>query len=280
MRRLVGIVLLFTLLAVTVVAAAAYLVPHRLAAFRGGAAASYAPPSGYAIWLKPESLSGADGDAVSSWADSSGNGYNATGGGAAANPVLTNNLMGSYEGVCFDGDNDIMSFGGGALGVFNNVGGGTFVIVGRYNGGDDAFDTFVYFSDGANGASARFTLQVSSSPSFYIRGRAVDGAGISASDALSIVQAQFLAMVAIADYADTAAYIRTNNVAAMSDITWADSTLTSATDSLLASIGGYSGNYLKCVIVEVLIYGKKLSAGELSTLDSYLRNKYGEYSTW
>ncbi len=49
---------------------------------RGGAAASPIPTANLALWLKADALALNDGDAVSAWADSSGNGRDATESGA------------------------------------------------------------------------------------------------------------------------------------------------------------------------------------------------------
>jgi hypothetical protein len=60
-------------------------------------------------WYKADSISGSDGDSVSAWADSSGNGHNAAQATSARQPTLQTNELNSKSVVRFDGTNDILS---------------------------------------------------------------------------------------------------------------------------------------------------------------------------
>jgi len=62
-------------------------------------------------WFKADSISGSDGDAVSAWADSSGNGNDTSQGTAVRQPTLQTNELGGQSVVRFDGTNDILSDG-------------------------------------------------------------------------------------------------------------------------------------------------------------------------
>ena len=62
-------------------------------------------------WYKADSISGSDGDAVSSWSDSSGNGNDSTQASSARQPTLQTNELGGQPVVRFDGSNDILSDG-------------------------------------------------------------------------------------------------------------------------------------------------------------------------
>ena len=62
-------------------------------------------------WYKADSISGSDGDGVSSWEDSSGNGNDSSQGVAARQPTLQTNELNGQSVVRFDGSNDIISEG-------------------------------------------------------------------------------------------------------------------------------------------------------------------------
>jgi hypothetical protein len=62
-------------------------------------------------WYKADSISGSDGDAVSSWSDSSGNSNTASQATASRQPTLQTNELNGLSVVRFDGSNDILSDG-------------------------------------------------------------------------------------------------------------------------------------------------------------------------
>lgn len=83
---------------------------HRRKAFRTAAAGggSASMPSGYYIWLKPESLSGSNGDLIETWLDSSPNTYTVRQGTAGSRPYLTNNFFDGLSAAVFDGVDDVL----------------------------------------------------------------------------------------------------------------------------------------------------------------------------
>jgi hypothetical protein len=62
-------------------------------------------------WYKADSISGSDGDPVSAWVDSSGNGHDVAQATAIRQPTLQTNELNSKPVVRFDGANDIISDG-------------------------------------------------------------------------------------------------------------------------------------------------------------------------
>jgi hypothetical protein len=78
---------------------------------RGAGAAAFAPTdiSGLKLWLKADSLSLSDGDAVASWTDSSGNSNAASQGTAANKPTYKASIINSLPVVRFDGSNDYLT---------------------------------------------------------------------------------------------------------------------------------------------------------------------------
>lgn len=242
--------------------------------------------SGLQIWLKPESLSGADGDAIATWTDSSGNGYNATNAAAAGQPKLTNNVLGTYEGAYFNGTSDRLGFTGGALSILKNVEAATFILVIKagLNATDAQYESPCGFSINGSLSSARFLVGHNSQVTNWVcRGRRLDADAGFDSDLFIVPKLKFFALIAIPQWSTTEVQIYTNNVQAMSDTTWGGTDGNTAdTASNVASIGEYAqaAGYYGCALVEYIVYNKKLSAGELSTINTYLTTKYGAYSTW
>ena len=70
--------------------------------------------TGLIAWYKPESLASSyyDGDAITTWADSSGNSRDLTGSGLTA-PVAAANAFGTYMAADFDGTDDVLTFSSG-----------------------------------------------------------------------------------------------------------------------------------------------------------------------
>ncbi len=75
---------------------------------------AWTPPnlgSTLTAWFKADSISGSDGDSISAWADSSGNGHNAAQATSSRQPTLQTSELNSLPVVRFDGSNDIVSDG-------------------------------------------------------------------------------------------------------------------------------------------------------------------------
>jgi hypothetical protein len=77
----------------------------------GGGSAAFAPTdlSGLVLWLKADTLALNDGDAVGSWADSSGNGNTASQAAGASKPTYKAGIINSLPVVRFDGSNDYLT---------------------------------------------------------------------------------------------------------------------------------------------------------------------------
>lgn len=84
---------------------------------------SFAPTdiANLSLWLKADSIAGSDGDPISSWSDSSGNGNNATQATGVSQPLLktAGNGLNGLNVVRFDGSNDFMlaTFAPGSVGM-------------------------------------------------------------------------------------------------------------------------------------------------------------------
>ena len=61
------------------------------------------------LWLDANNLSLNDGDPVSTWADTSGNGNNATQISASNQPTFNTNVLNGFPAITFDGSNDYLN---------------------------------------------------------------------------------------------------------------------------------------------------------------------------
>jgi lysophospholipase L1-like esterase len=82
---------------------AGYAVTDRIGALIGGAFVLAPPATGIVAWYTGVSLTGAEGDAIGTWVDSSGAGYDATQATGANKPALTYEAFDSLKGVAFNG---------------------------------------------------------------------------------------------------------------------------------------------------------------------------------
>lgn len=64
---------------------------------------------GCVLWLRADSVSGANGSSVASWADESGSGYSAAQGTASKQPTLRTNVLNGKPVLRFDGVDDFLS---------------------------------------------------------------------------------------------------------------------------------------------------------------------------
>jgi len=98
----------------------------------------------------------ADGTAIPSFLDYSGNNYNATQASGTLQPTFQTNEFGINAGIKFDGSNDAMNITGGALDIFRNINQYTVQIVTKRNVVSDNCSDF-YVTNNSNN-SVRFAF--------------------------------------------------------------------------------------------------------------------------
>lgn len=246
---------------------------ERLATVRQvGAVAPSGPPTPD-IWLKPESLSGTDGDLVTSWTDSSGNSYNATTNGTAnAEPVLTNNVIGTYEGVLFDGSNDFLCWlQAGAKALTAGKSGWTVVVVCANvtsSSGKGLFRVEIT-------AGSREYLTVGDSwDKISVQGRNGDSSSLAISDAGAFLNIGFT--TAVVNLTNQTATIYNNGTAAVTDTSFGDGNAHGSNNSTGMYLGSYDGTsgFITGPLVEFMFYARPLTASELDAVHSYLDARY------
>lgn len=227
------------------------------------------------IWFKNESLTGADGTAVGRWADSSGNGYDATNSVAAQQPYVTNTgTFGSCKSLFFTtaGTSDHL-FLSNALSVARNIASCSIVVALELT--DQAATRTPFFIGKNTFGSSRFYITIPAAETVIIYGRRLDSDSATPSDASLTVSLAAKVLHADADYANSAAYAYTNNVNIISDSTWLTDGNTQDTDSgnvTLCSTG--NAEYFAGWIAEVIVTVPMLSAENRTNVYNYLKTKF------
>jgi len=133
--------------------------PNVLASLGVGAVFTPLSLNGLQFWFKADSLVLSDGTAVSSWSDSSGNGYTASQATGTLQPLYHTNRINGKPAVTWDRSNDRLT----TTSVNHNIGTGDFTVIG------------VIRSPAANvGYSSLVTTGVGGNPGFYFDQRQVD----------------------------------------------------------------------------------------------------------
>lgn len=117
-----------------------------------------------------------DGDAVSTWADKSGNSWDATG-TSTARPLYKTAIQGGQPVLRFDGANDYLALTSGALDLVRNRSYFRLLTVYSDRNAVNTGDRSVFFATTSSTVSSRARLiqTYSSQYSVYAGGRAVDG---------------------------------------------------------------------------------------------------------
>lgn len=244
-----------------------------------------APPStNMVLRFRGDDLAGANGSAVSSWPESSGQGHPAAAQATAANQptVLTNAGGTGHKGVSFDGVNDYLSLSGTALSIAANRSALTVfcavAITGAVNTGTR---TLFALTTGISTGSRLVLGHRDSGTSFpYFGGRRLDANNlvtITGSSSLGTVQNVVLTGRAL--YATSDAYLYVNGTQAGSSTSFQTDGNSDATNSLNGVIGangdGASGQF-QGAILDLIVYADSDSSGSLrQAVHSYFLQTYG-----
>jgi hypothetical protein len=232
--------------------------------FGGGGEPDPEPPSGMLLWLNSDDIPGANGAAISSWPDSSGNGLNATGVGATR-PLKQTVGVGGQPSAVFD-DTKILSL---PSGFADFSAGSHFVFVLRpVTGGGASFPTFMTLSPGG---SALEVLFYSNALNVFMEepGHQI-GNGAYFFDADTYLEFE---TVAGAANTPVAGLCRVNGVAGSAG------TFNNEVGARTGStIGAFDGSLLEPffgLIAEIIIYNRALTPAEKTQLNDYIAFKFG-----
>jgi hypothetical protein len=203
-----------------------------------------------------------DNTAVSTWADRSGNGYDATQTNGTFQPTFQTAEFGGNGVVRFDGSNDFLN-ANGAAGVLRNVGGGTLFGVFKFN----AFHTGVVliFTSGTSTSATRLGIAVTAltNGEHQLGGRRLDA------DSFVTLRAQANSnnpriMTGVADYANSDAFLFLESTQVVSNTNFQTAGNTSNTDSQSVQVGAVSAasQYLNGDIGQALAFNTALTASQ------------------
>lgn len=213
-------------------------------------------------WYKADSLSLNDGDGVSSWDDSSGNGNDVTQGISARKPTFETNELNSLPVVRFDGVNDIISDGDIAD---LDVGTGDIWMASVFKSTDNSAAQFI-FEKGGN----QFALITTSVG--ILQARMGGNSNVPQQSAGNWSRTEFV-MVTASRVSSTC-----NGFLNGSDMTTTGTTNTgSISNSNVFDVGAGSvgGQPLVGDIAEILVGGATLSTEDRQKIEGYLAHRYG-----
>lgn len=225
-------------------------------------------------WYSADDLSLSNNDAVASWASRRGGVYGPTLSESTDQPTYKTNVTNSKPGVLFTKANS-EKLGSSSGPYLRNVAGATVFIVGTATSGGSTDQSFIVIE--ANAADKdRLGFQLDyPSLNMLATGRRLDSDSyteyITSTPAGSTAQIMRVA----ADYSAATIAIHRNGKSAGST-TWLTSGSTSDTDSNGIWIGSAStgGLSLNGYIFEILVFGRILTSGEISAVESYLDTKW------
>lgn len=205
--------------------------------------------SGLLVWLKADALSLNDGDAVSSWTDSSGNGTHATQGTALLRPVFKTSILNSLPILRFNGSQYLQT------GTFSGGQPATFFAVPKFSGSPQfAFDGV--------GASNRNAMWSNSGSRALYAGSILNGSSATANfEVWSAIFNSTSSTLWVNGTSDATGDIGTQNL----------------TNGLVVGAAGdpVGGGGLNGDLAEVIIYNSALSSTNRQLVEDYLGAKYG-----
>lgn len=231
--------------------------------------------SGLKLHLKADAITGvADGGAVATWPDSSGNAFDAT--EATNQPTYKTGIVNGRPIVRFDGTDDRLIIATGFNATTKAVSGIT--VIGVYKTAvSDATRRVLGIQQGT-GTLLRHAFGITSSSEGLANANPVDAgtavAAASSGDAVPV--GRVVIQSSVADYA-AALSIWINGIAGQSLAIPGTPGLSSATDSLGAAVGfngGISSQFFNGDIAEIVVYNRALTSAERLQVEGYLATKY------
>jgi WD40 repeat protein len=230
--------------------------------------------NGLQVWLDASTVNQADGTAITSWADLSGNGYNYTQATTTNQPTYKTNIQNGLGVVRFDGVDDYLSTTASA--ITQNVAGLTLIAVIKYNSSATQ-KTAVHFMRGTGTSGARATLVSTGSNIYSTGGRRLDSEGTQSVNSTSSSGA-FAIQTGVFDFAGTTLNQYINGAVQGTSSSFQTAGNTSNTASLASYIGASSvtpTEFLTGDVCEVIVYNRALTSTELNKIHQHLGRKWG-----
>lgn len=262
MRRVISILIIGALL---LLPAFGQQAAQQMLVSQGGGF-SPASISGLRLWLKADSLALNDGDAVATWADSSGNSNAATQATSSKRPLYKVGIQNSLAAVLFDGTDDVLTANSLAATFTGNDKPSTVVMVFRKtsNSGSQAF-----FSFGNSGLSSNYHY-------LFITGGAYNeersSGGVAArSGGTPDTSAHIISNV----FTGTALSVLIDGSAVINNQGFDTASITFDQFALGALARISMSEFLAGYLMEVAVYDSALSTTDRQSVESYLKTKWG-----
>jgi len=214
------------------------------------------------FWLDVDSLSGSDGDTITTFPDSSGNGHNFTAPAAGNRPTFTNStsFFNNKKSLWTDGSSDYMTnltF----LTVAQNY---TYYFVFKFK------EAFHGFNGGwalSSGPSGQFVIAPLYTSSFEFN--IYDG---NVREFCTIADAEPRVASLVMNSTGTALQLYTNGIAAGAATAW---TQPPANDKLTIYAQPLGGSYLNGAVADMILYSGVHGTTDRQNIEDYLGTKFG-----
>lgn len=237
------------------------------------------PTANMLMRFKADDIVGANGSAVSSWPESSGNGLPAATQATTANqPTLVTNALNGHNAVYFDGVNDFLQLTGSALDVARNRSALTVFVVYMYPTAFTGTRSFMAISSGTSATSSRVYMGLKDSAGFLnAGGRRLDTDSAQFVGNTAPIVGESAVSTARFVYNNSDIYLYKNGTLSTSNANYSTNGSTSDTSSLSGTIGANSTGSAENFsgrIAEILIYGAD-DTNMRAAVHTYFQTTYG-----
>lgn len=225
--------------------------------------------SGLKLWLKADAITGlSDGNAVSSWSDSSGNSNNASQSTTASQPLYKTNIVNGLPVVRFDGSNDSIKTSAFQITTTGNA--TLFWVYLPANNFGVAYGA-ARFVNATVGTSNRFYF---GSGTTATPGKLHGNWGNGFKTGTTNIDTSNFSFVTAQRTGETSGNAKTwINGTADINTTWSNAVATLGSASVI--VGGDSNGFMQGDMAEVIIFNSALSTSDQQAVEAYLQGKYG-----
>lgn len=237
------------------------------------------PTANMLMRFKADDIVGANGSAVSSWPESSGNNLPAATQATSANqPTLVQNAINGHSAVNFNGSTNFMQLTGSALNVARNRSALTVFVVYGYPSTYNGTRSFMYLSSGTSSTSSRIYMGLKDSNGFLgAGGRRLDTDSAQFVGTTAAVAGEVAVSTARFVFGSKSLYLYKNGTLSTSNTNFQTAGSTSDTASLAGTIGanlaGTAENF-PGRIAEILVYGQDDDVMR-AAVHTYIQTTYG-----
>ena len=227
--------------------------------------------AGLQLWLAPESLSGTNDQVISTWTDSSGNGYHAKG---TNGPTLTNSILNGFAGITFGTDTTkyLKVTNAAAHSAFTNLDGCTLfsVLKKKVNPAGDGH----WFEIASPTASLFRLLDTSLDAHYFYSNKADSTNGVGFKLCASPFPTGFNVLTHLIQWTNVTLNFHING-ASTNTITLQGTGQKSTTPVNNILLGAGSQPAFNGWLVELIAYSTVLSTSNRAVVELYLKTKYG-----